>query len=183
MSIKSFRQNVQTGVVGPYAPVCFPAAIEQLSRFSYGAEIYEAYLAYIEKSEGWTDAEHRAHVHEFEDLIEKLVKPLGGLTIDDIIFKNVTTVNGLRRAYRSLTKAGYNLVAEIACVPRDPESHGVGIVPVQGDFVTLVSTHIPKKLQGVIHIDAVGACLFPTEEKKLPGHPIHTSNVTAIPNL
>jgi hypothetical protein len=183
MSIKSYQRNVEKGVVGPYDPVCYPAAIEQVSRFGYNSDIYQAYLDYVDRSDRWNEQQRREHVFEFEDLIEKLVKPLGGLAFEDVVFKTILTANGLRRAYRTLTRDGYNVVLDIACVPNDPDSLGVGLIPIEGDYVTLVSTHVPKKLQGVVHIDKVGACLYRHKDKHLPNHPYHTANLTAIPNL
>jgi hypothetical protein len=88
MSIKSYQRNVEKGVVGPYDPVCYPAAIEQVSRFGYNSDIYQAYLDYVDRSDRWNEQQRREHVFEFEDLIEKLVKPLGGLSFRGCSFQN-----------------------------------------------------------------------------------------------
>lgn len=183
MSIKSYQKNVRAGAADPELGVCYPAAIEQLSRFGYSSDIYQAYLDFCDNWEQYTERERRKNIHEYEDLIDRLVRPLGGLAFDDVIFKTVTSVNGLRRAYRKLCDEGYNIVLDIACEPKDVIPHGVGLIPIEGNYVTLVSTHIPKKLQGIVHIDKVAACLFVHDDEKLPGHPCHTGNLTAIPNL
>jgi hypothetical protein len=183
MSINSYRKNVETGVVGPFAPVCYPAAIEQISRFGYTAEVYQAYIDYVAIADKWDEKQRQENVYIFEDIMESLVKPLGGLEFDDVVFKTIVTVNGLRRDYHSLMRDGYNIVVEIACTPKDPVPHGVGIIPIEGDYITLVSTHVPKKLQGVVHIDKVGACLYNHMDKRMPDHPYHTANLTALPNV
>lgn len=184
MSIKSYQRNVELGVAGPHSSTCFPAALEQMAEsYGYKPHLYEEYSAFGEWYNGLSEKGRRSQVDYFEDVIEDLVQPLGGLALQDVIFKRVVTASALARAAHNLSSAGYGVVVDISYGPpaNEPVPHGVGLIPVQKNYYTLVSTHVPRALQGIVSIDEIAKRLQVSPAPPIPGHPIYSSNLTAVP--
>jgi hypothetical protein len=186
MSIASYRENEKRRVTGQRKPTCLPAALEQISpNHSYRPAIYSYYhewgdwfgtLPYSERMKG-------VYSPEYEDMINRLVRPLGGLSCDDIVFSSVTTPMGFKRAVKPLLKEGYRVVTDIK-YGGDPRYlvHAVGLLPTGEDgFVTLVSNHIPKCLAGIVTLQQVGERVAVGEDPYRPKYPFNNANVWGLP--
>ena len=183
MSIRSYQRNVDRKVTGPRIPVCFPAAIEQISpKNSYRPSIYTYYREFVEYLDtlSFEESRNKNVISEYETVIEELVRPLGGLALEDIVMKKITTPVGLFRAFNKLIEEDYRIVVDIKY---RNDVHSVGIIPIQNELITLVSTHIPKNLSGIIPLSKVAEHLAIPESKPVKDHPISTANLIAIPNL
>jgi hypothetical protein len=123
-------------------------------------------------------------LEEYETVIEDLVRPLGGLALEDLVMKRITTPLGLFRAFNSLVADDYRIIIDIKYgnASQARSVHSLGIIPVQDDLVTLVSTHVPKKLQGIIPLSKVANHLAISTESPTKGHPLGTANLIGIPN-
>ena len=187
MSIRSYQRNVDRKVTGPQLPVCFPAAIEQVSpRNSYRPNVYRNYREFVNYLDSLTleELKKKEVLEEYETVIEDLVRPLGGLALEDLVMKRITTPLGLFRAFNSLVADDYRIIIDIKYgnASQARSVHSVGIIPVQDDLVTLVSTHVPKQLQGIIPLSKVAKHLAISTESPTKGHPLGTANLIAIPN-
>jgi len=187
MSIKSYRRNVEKNVAGPHLPVCFPASLEQVSPYhSYRPGIYNEYVDFVEWFSDFSIEERKTQeiMIAYDEMIDRLVRPLGGLAIEDVIFKKISTPIGLIRAVNQLVKEDCRIVMDIRYGSYNSQktAHSVGVVPVQPGYVTLVSTHVPKELRGVIPVPLLADKLAINREKHHAVHPASTANVLGIPN-
>lgn len=187
MSIKSYQRNVEKNVAGPHLPVCFPASLEQVSPYhSYRPKIYDEYIEFVEWYDNFSIEERKTQEMRiaYDEMISGLVRPLGGLAVEDIIFKKVTTPIGLARAVNQLVKEDCRIVMDICYGNYNSQktAHSVGVVPIQPGYVTLVSTHVPKELRGVIPLQLLGDKLTICPEKHHAVYPASTANILGIPN-
>jgi hypothetical protein len=187
MSIKSYTINVERNVAGPHLPVCFPAAIEQISPYSYRPKIYTEYKEFVDYLDTLSIDEFKSTstITEYESVIDSLVRPLGGLAINDLVMKSIKTPLGLKRAINELINEDYRIVLDIkyGSVSKDRAVHSVGLIPVERDYVTLVSTHIPKDLRGIISLSKLATRLAVSNEPYLSNHPLRNANLVAFPNI
>lgn len=178
MSIASYRRNVARGVTGPYKPTCFPASLEQLSPYSIPAQAYLEFTNFI----GWyynLRKEHRDQaLDQFTEALDGLVQTLGGLCCEDLIFKRATTAIGLKRVVNRLIADDFSVAIDIRT---QGGTHTVGLIPVEEGYFTLVSNHIPPKLQGIVTLDALIPRLNVPKDRYMPDYPINDANITALP--
>lgn len=180
MSLASYRRNVSRRVTSPYLPTCFPAALEQVwPHHGYRPSVYENYKEFIEWYCSMNKARREAHSADYEEMVNMLVRPLGGLSCEDVIFKHVNTPLGFVRVVNKLLNEECSVVADIrVCLG----PHAVGIIPThEPGFVTLVSNQIPEKLQGVIPIQAVAERFLPNNDKPMTDYPFNNANILALP--
>jgi hypothetical protein len=187
MSIASYRRNVSKRVTGINTPTCFPAALEQISpRHSYRADIYRDYSSFVDWFCTLTLKQRDEHVSDYEDMVSHLVKPLGGFACEDIQFSRATTTSGFLRVVRPLLRDGFQVTVDISRSGGSSATvHTVGLLPAghETDHISLVSTHIPKCLQGIVDLRTVASHLAVVEETYLPGHPLNNANIAAVPPL
>ena len=185
MSIKSYRKNVERSVAGPSLPVCFPASLEQVSpKHGYRPSIYRNYRDFTEYLDSLSTEQlkSRAVLEESEDIVEYLLKPLGGMALSDIFMKTINTEIGLKRAMNQYSN-DHRIVVDVKYGTSTRRSvHTVGIVPLDSDHVFLLSTHIPASIKGVISLSKLATRLAQTEESRVFEHPYATANFLAIPN-
>jgi hypothetical protein len=186
MSIKSYRKNDEKKVAGPRLPVCFPAALEQVSpNHSYRPQIYRTYKEFTEYLDGLSIVElsSKKVISECEDMADYLLRPLGGLLLNDIVMKTINTEIGLKRAMNAYSE-DHRIVVDVKYGNNPNRSvHSVGVVPVDADNVFLVSTHIPSKIAGIITLSKLATSLARTEDNRVPEHPFATANFLAIPEV
>lgn len=186
MSIKSYNKNVEKGVAGPEIGVCLPASLEQISpNHSYRSNIYTEYLEFVDYLDSLTNKERRSKevLEEYEQIMERLVRPLGRKAVNNMILSRITTERGFITKIRQLHDNDYRIVVDIRYGTSSPDKsvHSVGLIPVERDFVTLVSTHVPKCLQGVISTEFLASRIAISTETEVRGYPISTANLLAIP--
>jgi hypothetical protein len=185
MSIESYRQNETKRVTGPNHPTCFPAALEQISpQHSYKPKIYRNYTEFINWYTSLSVKERDVRVADYEDEVSNLVEPLGGLSSEDVKFSRATTIAGFLRAVRPLLAEDWRVVVDIRSSGRSTITHSVGLLSVgsETDHVTLVSTHIPKSLQGIVDLRHVASRISIPEMSYIAGHhPMNNANITAVP--
>lgn len=188
MSITSYELNVSRRVTGKNKPTCFPAALEQISPFyEYDPDIYRDYSSFINWYCSMSLKKREKHVDELTEMYDELFLPLGGLSSEDALFRRASTPVGWMRIVRKLLTEDYGVVADIRYGPNRYESHAVGILPVPDagpERVTLVSTHIPTKLQGVVGlIDVAQAMYYVPEIYATRPVNIDNANIVAIPKI
>lgn len=182
MSIASYRRNVSKRVTGHNSPTCFPAALEQISpNHSYHPGIYRDYTSFIDWFSTLSLIERDKRIGDYEEAVSQIVKPLGGFACEDVLFSRATTTTGFLRVIRPLLSEGFRVVVDISRARGT--THAVGLLPVgrEMDHVTLVSTHIPKCLGGIVDLRQIADHLAVPEETYMPGHPLNNANITALP--
>ncbi len=185
MSIKSYIKNTELGAAGADLPVCLPASIEKLATgYGFPPHLYDEYIAFMEYYDTLTNEERKKRCEEYEHMIEALVEPLGGLTLEDIIFKRIRSAQGLFKAVNSLHAKGFSVVVDVRYGNWNPDraAHSVGLAQVEPGYVTLLSNHVPPKLRGVVSLAQVAEQLTVCNDAPLAGHPLHTANLVAFPN-
>jgi hypothetical protein len=186
MSIKSYRKNVEKKVAGPRLPVCFPAALEQVSpNHSYRPQIYRTYKEFTEYLDGLSIVElsSKKVISECEDMADYLLRPLGGLLLNDIVMKTINTEIGLKRAMNAYSD-DHRIVVDVKYGNSSRRSvHTVGVVSLDADNLFLVSTHIPANIRGIISVSKLATSLARTEDNRVPEHPFATANFLAIPEV
>ncbi len=163
---------------------CFPAALEQMAEgYGYKPHLYEEYSAFGEWYNELSEKDRRSYIDYYEDVIENLVQPLGGLAFQNVVFKRALNIPALTRITRELISAGYSVVVDISygAPAKDPIPHGVGLIPVQKDYFTPVSTHVPRALQGVVSVEDIANRMLVSSDPPIPGHPMYSANLTAVP--
>ena len=119
---------------------------------------------------------------EYEEVIDYLVRPLGGLGLEDIVMKTIKTELGLKRAMNEYS-LDHRIVVDVKYGNNSARSvHSLGVIPLDKENVSLLSTHVPDKLKGVISIAKLATHLAISESYPSPNHPIATANFIAIPN-
>lgn len=186
MSIKSYERNVLRGVAGPDIGVCLPASLEQVSpNHSYRANIYTEYLDFVDYLDALNNKDRRSKeaLDEYERIMERLIRPLGRQALDNMILSRVNTELGFISKIRKLHDNDYRVVVDIKYGKHNPDKsvHSVGLIPVERDYVTLVSTHVPRCLQGIISTQQLAGRIATTKDTEIKGHPIATANIIAIP--
>lgn len=187
MSINSYKRNVDRGVAGPDIGVCLPASLEQISpNHSYRAKIYTDYLEFVDFLGALTQKQQRSRevLEEYEVVIENLLRPLGRQAIKSLVLSRISTERGLVSKIRQLHDQDYRIAVDIKYGKLNPERevHTVGLIPVDKDHVTLVSTHVPKCLQGVISTHQLAGRIAISKESNVKDHPIATANLIAFPH-
>ena len=185
MSIASYRKNVARRVAGKYKPVCLPAALEQISPQAYRPQIYREYHEFMNWFSAIPPDKSEKYNPEVEELYERLVRPLGGLAFEDLIFKRANTPLGWMRIVNQLIREECRIVADIRYGKTLYSSHSVGIIPVSGqeDHVQLVSTHVPKPLEGIVPLQRVADRFMSVHPvyRHIPGYPMNDANIIALP--
>lgn len=187
MSINSYKRNVERGVAGPEIGVCLPASLEQISpNHSYRSKIYTDYLEFVEFLGSLSQKQQRSRevLDEYETVIENLLRPLGRQAIKNLVLSRITTERGLVSKLRKLHDLDYRVAVDIKYGSFNPERevHTVGLIPVDRDHVTLVSTHVPKCLRGVITTRQLAERIAISKESDVKDHPIATANLIAFPH-
>lgn len=184
MSIRSYQENVKLRVTGPNMPVCFPASLEQVSpHHRYRPTIYRNYKDFVNYLDELSIEELKSlrALELQEDMLEELVKPLGGLVLEDVIMKDIRTELGLKRAINDY-KEDYGMVVDIKYGRTNSRAvHSVGIIAIEENSLMLFSTHVPYKLRGIITPAKLAISLAISEDKRVAGHPLSTANFLAIP--
>jgi len=146
------------------------------------------YRFYLEWNKWWgtlpyQDRRRGVYNEEYQEMIDKLVKPLGGLACEDLLFSRATTARGFVRVVKPLLAEGYGVLADIRYTTNQKYlAHSVGILPTkETGYVTLVSNHIPKCLEGVVSLHQVGERIAIGEDVHKPDYPFSDSNIWAIP--
>lgn len=186
MSIASYNKNVQKGVAGPDLPVCFPAALEQISpNHSYRPKIYTDYIDFLEYYEPLPRKaqESQEAMQEYENIVEKLIRPLGNLALDDLVLRHINTEQGFINTVNRLHNENYRVTMDIKYGNADTANqvHTLGLIPIEKNYVTLVSTHVPTNLRGVISLEQLAGRLAIITDIRNRVHPIASANVLAIP--
>ena len=185
MSIASYRRNVTRRVTGANFSTCFPAALEQISPYhGYRPNIYREYSSFVDWYCSFTLKERDRYIGDYEDMISQIVRPLGGFACDDIEFSRATSTSGFLRVVRPLLAEGYRVTVDISRSGGSSATvHTVGLLPVGSeiDHVTLVSTHVPACLRGIVSLRQIANHLAVTEETYIPGHPLNNSNIVGLP--
>jgi len=185
MSISSYSKNVERKVAGPRLPVCFPASLEQVSpKHSYRPSVYINYRDFTEYLDSLTIKElsTKKVLEESEDMVEYLLKPLGGMALSDIAMKTITTEIGLKRAMTQYSD-DHRIVVDVKYGSSANRSvHSVGVVSLDADNLFLVSTHIPANIRGIISVSKLATRLAQTEDNRVLNHPFATANFLAIPH-
>ena len=185
MSISSYRRNVERRVAGPKLPDCFPASLEQISPYhSYRPHIYTYYKEFVDYLDSLTMSElATTKVHkEHEDMIEYLINPLGGYLLSDIVLKTINTEIGLKRALNQYSD-DHRIVVDVKYGNNSKRAvHSVGVVKHDQEHISLLSTHVPEKLRGIISIGRLATSLAINEDNSVRNHPIATANFLALPN-
>jgi hypothetical protein len=182
MSIQSYRKNRSLGVTGPRSDNCFPAALEQVSpNHSYDPSIYTDYSDWVHWYYSFPLKERDGLFREYEEIVDHLVRPLGGLACEDLRTSRAETTRGFLRVVRPLLEDDWRVTVLTGGL--STVCHAVGLLPVGGetDQVVLVSTNIPQYFQGIIDIRQVADHLSVYEEKRIPGHPLNAANIIALP--
>jgi hypothetical protein len=187
MSIRSYKKNVERGVTGPEIGVCLPASLEQISpNHYYRPNIYTRYEQFMDYLETLNTSQlsSKEVCEEYEDVIENLLRPMGKKAFDQMIMRQINTERGFVSIVRKLHSEDFRVVVDIQYGNRNPnkEVHSVGLIPVDVDYVTLVSTHVPVALRGIISTEHLFNHLAQITDSKIKGHPIATANVMAIPH-
>lgn len=121
----------------------------------------------------------KENLGEFEDLIGYFARKLGGVALDEIVYKRATTALGLKRIINKLIEEEYRVVVEVSI---GREAHAVGLLPLpEPGYFTLVSNYLPKTLQGFVTLDHIAPRLSIPSDPHVAGHPINDSNITALP--
>lgn len=182
MSIASYRRNVKRRVTGPFLPTCFPAALEQISpQNSLPPSTYVAYRKYISDLTSLPRYEREQCQEEEEEALNGIFRSLGRLTCEDVTFKRANTSVGLKRIVNRLMLDECRVVVQVS-QKSWYESHSVGLLhtPDKEHFV-LVSTHIPKSMQGLVTLDQVASKLALPSDRHMSRYPFNDANVTALP--
>lgn len=184
MSISSYQGNVAKRVAGPNLPVCFPASLEQVSplhRFKPSTyRYYREFVDYLD-SLSLPELKSRQVLEEQEDMVEELLRPLGGYALSDIVLKTIKSELGLKRAIHEYSE-DYRMVVDIKYISSvDRAVHSVGVHPLEDDRLMLFSTHVPKKLSGIISVGKLASSLAISEDYPVRDHPLATANFVAIP--
>lgn len=187
MSIASYNRNVERGVAGPDLPVCFPASLEQISpNHSYRPKVYTDYLDFLEYYEPLSEkAKASAEVmDEYEKIVEKIIRPLGKYALDNLIYRHINTEQGLVAHVNRLHDENYRVMVDIKYGNADASNqvHSLGLIPIEKDYVTLVSTHVPVNLRGVISLRQLAGRIAIVNDIRNRAHPIATANLLAIPH-
>lgn len=117
---------------------------------------------------------------QYTEALDDLVQTLGGLCCQDLIFKKATTAIGLKRIVNRLIGDDYSVALDVRT---QTGIHTVGLIPIEEGYFTLVSNHIPPKLQGVITLDALMPRLNIPNDRPMSRYPINDANITALPPL
>jgi hypothetical protein len=182
MSIPSYQKNRSRGVTGRFTPTCLPASLEQISpNHAYRPGVYRDYEDWIDWYCTFSLKERDKLYIEYEEMIDVLVRPLGGLACEDLKLSHADTVIGFLRIVRPLLADGYRVV----CLTGGNSStaHAVGLLPVGGehDLVTLVSNQVPKSLSGIVSLRKIAERISVPDERAIPGHPAHHANIIGLP--
>lgn len=182
MSIASYRKNEKLKVTGPRLPTCFPAALEQISPdHRLPPKVYKDYREYINNISILPKSKRHLLIEEDLELYSNVLKHLGNLTSDDLIFKRANSAIGLKRIIHKLIDDGCRVTVDID--QRGWKTvHTVGLMPTSElDYFTLVSNYIPNNLQGIISLDKIAARLAISSEAHLSKNPYYDANITALP--
>jgi hypothetical protein len=182
MSIVSYERNVGRHVTGPFLPTCFPAALEQISPdHSYKPGIYQNYSEF---NEWWGKIRRRERIHHMPEYADGLVEPLGGYSYEDMVFSRATTPMGLARVVRRLLSEDYRVTVDIKyAISGAYNAHTVGLLPTGYEgHVSLVSTHVPKCLSGIVTLEQIGERLAISAFPHRPEYPFSDANVLALPS-
>jgi hypothetical protein len=185
MSIASYERNRARRVAGPHLPVCLPAALEQVStHYGYRPQVYRDYREFDAWWGSFKPIERNKNNVHYEEMLNNLLKPLGGLACEDVRFSHATNPRGWLWVVRQMLSESMDVVADINYSGHTYVCHSVGILPTpQPDYVTLVSTHLPKKLQGIVPLQRVAEHMFyvPEIDKPSARYPFNDANIMGIP--
>ncbi len=178
MSIASYRRNVARGVTGPTKPTCFPASLEQLSPYSIPPRAYLEYKDFINWYSDLRKEQRDLAVGQYAEMVDVLVESLGGLCCQDLVFKRVTTLIGLKRVVNKLIAEDFGVTLDVRT---QIGVHTVGLLPVEEGYFTLVSNHVPPRLQGVVTLDDIMPRLNIPKDKSMVNYPLNDANIAALP--
>lgn len=187
MSIASYNRNVERGVAGPDLPVCFPASLEQISpNHSYRPNTYTDYLDFLEYYDPLPKnaKESKEIIEEYEKIVEKIIRPLGKYALDNLIYRHINTEQGFLANVNKLHEDNYRVTVDIKYGNADiaNQVHTLGLIPIEKNYVTLVSTHVPVNLRGVISLRQLAGRLAIITDSRSRSHPLTTANLIAIPH-
>lgn len=179
MSIASYKRNVKRGVTGPYSDTCFPSALEQLSPYSMPPRVYTEYKEFVDWWGNFSKTQRAKHNEECKEMFDHILRPLGGLSCEDVLFKRARTVLGFTRIVLSLLREDYQIAVDVRTYGG---THTVGLLPTgDPEYFMLLSTYIPKRLEGPVTLSHVGSCLVQPTDPFIARYPFNDANITALP--
>lgn len=186
MSMASYKQNVRRGVTGRMLPTCLPAALEKISsKHRLPPNIYSQYQEFVAWYETLDDLGHLKATTEHETVINDIVKNLGGLSCERLVFRNITRRYRLREYLGRMVSSSYRVVLDLE-LPGG--NHAVGILPTdESHLYQLTSNWVPSRLHGKVSADDLFPLLAHHPEVEIPSnltvpyHPLNSANLTALP--
>lgn len=186
MSISSYRHNVAMGYAGCFKPVCYPAAIEQVSpKHFLTREAYEAHQRFVNSYHLLLKIGEKTLNAAIADTTEKIVGNLANLSLRDIEFRRANSPTGFKSMVEELVQDGYGVVVETVTHKKaaisGSESHSIGLIPVGDDWFRPVSNRLHYGMGEGVTLDDVYDVLFIPELPFSKQQPYLGANITALP--
>jgi hypothetical protein len=179
MSMESYRRNVRRGVTGRYTETCFSAVCEMLSPGELKPETHKAYEHFV----NWYSLLPRQGLREapaFAVMLDLIFTDLGYTSWRDIEYRKASTQFVLKEVVDNFVRRDHAVILDIDW---DNEVHSVGLRPQKEGVFTLVSTGLPRDLQGEVSYDDLYNHRHLTKDPCLMRYPFNDANITALPPL
>lgn len=177
MSIRSVREKIQRGVIKRHHEVCFPVAVEMASpQHRLPDVLYPEYRS-LGKRLGY-GVPAPEYESEYENYIGRMVRHLGGLSIEDVVFKQIKTAKQFAKIVTRLLEEDYCVTATIVC--QDTELHSVGVKFAEEDSFRAIGIVVPRQVRGIVSAERFSDFLV-LDDISPNKYPIAASNIMAIP--
>jgi len=186
VTVQSFERNLALGIASPYLDVCLPAALEQLSEeYSYRPKVYRDRIEFVNWWANLSRPQTFEYIDQYENHMTRLVRPLGGLSCQDLTFSTATTPLGWTRIVNRHFREDRRVAVDIRIGRNRLTSHTVGLIPTEEEgFVRLKSSYLPRGLGGVVPLSRVAERMYVSPdviEKRYPKHIFENSNIISLP--
>jgi hypothetical protein len=186
MSEASYNYNVEMGAAGPGTDTCLSSTLERMfARGKLKPEHHEEYEEYVHRENRYTPLERYVYSPEFEVQLNKVLRPLGRLSCEDVLFRCPANLAAFSRFVNQAIANHHKVIVDIAV---GEYTHALGLLPTRtpGRY-TLISTWVPDDLQRVVTTADLFPRLAPPEVIHIPRrfwrreYPFDASNVMAVP--
>lgn len=187
MSKANYRRCVAMGLTGRNTDTCFVASNDQLlPRQNVSPEFYKKYAKFMLHL---TKLPKRQINPEMKKLYDSFAVDLRLDSSEDFSFERVSSLRELVACLRHYTRHGFacSVDVEVSAHERvyEKDTHSLGIEPLEDTYeiVRLHSTHIPRELLKVVHVEEIFEAInYPNEDFRVR-YPFNEANFCAIPKL
>ena len=174
MSKSNYRRCVGLGVTGSKTNTCFPASIDKILPQCRVSPEY--YLHYEQIMRNYDDIASRQKNPTLKRLYADLEYCLDS---DELIFKKIETIQGLRELVRYALRDKLGVIIDTN-IGKDAHSLGLEVVNRKLGHFVLNSTHVPHALRGVVTLSHVFPHIAQPEEEYRIRYPFNDANITLV---